>query len=255
MKTADFIMFMGQSNMAGRGITCEKWPQNAPEVIPGAGYEFRAVTDPSKLYPLDNTFGRNENTEYGINDAQKKTGSMVCSFVNAYYEGNGNIPAVGVSASKGGSGIGQWQPGEPFLEDAIRRMKAALDYLEGSGIDIRHKFMVWCQGETDGDIGTSEEQFKNGFRNMFERMKQEGIEKLFMVLIGNCNIPGSEDRYVQVQKWERELACEEDVILVSDEFVSMREKGLMKDKYHYYQQGYNICGETAGRNTARYYVP
>ena len=43
----DLIMFMGQSNMAGRGVAAQ-----APKVPEGHGYEFRAVSDPTKLYPI-----------------------------------------------------------------------------------------------------------------------------------------------------------------------------------------------------------
>ena len=48
---ADLFLFMGQSNMAGRGVTCSRFPQSAPACLPGAGWEFRAVSDPNRLYP------------------------------------------------------------------------------------------------------------------------------------------------------------------------------------------------------------
>lgn len=44
----DLVIFMGQSNMAGRGASAE-----APLVPKGYGYEFRAVSDPSKLYDIN----------------------------------------------------------------------------------------------------------------------------------------------------------------------------------------------------------
>ena len=47
---------MGQSNMAGRGEAAL-----APVVAPGMGYEYRAVTDPDTLHPLEEPFGVNEN--------------------------------------------------------------------------------------------------------------------------------------------------------------------------------------------------
>ena len=33
----DLFMFMGQSNMAGRGITSMQWPEEAPALTEGAG--------------------------------------------------------------------------------------------------------------------------------------------------------------------------------------------------------------------------
>ena len=80
----------------------------------GAGYEYRAISAPDKLYPLTEPFGRQENAEDGINDGNMKTGSLVTAFVNACYQKTG-VPIVGVSASKGGSSILQWQPGTPYF--------------------------------------------------------------------------------------------------------------------------------------------
>lgn len=38
MEIYDLILFAGQSNMAGRGIVTDKWPQKAPVLVKGAGY-------------------------------------------------------------------------------------------------------------------------------------------------------------------------------------------------------------------------
>ncbi len=61
MEKVDLIMFMGQSNMAGRGRA-----QEAPAVRPGTGYEFRAVTSPDRLYPLTEPFGKDEDDIAGV---------------------------------------------------------------------------------------------------------------------------------------------------------------------------------------------
>ena len=127
-KTVDLFLFMGQSNMAGRGIVSEKWAQPAPQIMEGAGYEYRAISAPDKLYPLTEPFGRQENAEDGINDGNMKTGSLVTAFVNACYQKTG-VPIVGVSASKGGSSILQWQPGTPYLSDTLRRLAKARRFL------------------------------------------------------------------------------------------------------------------------------
>lgn len=46
-KIIDLAVFMGQSNMAGRGNAKE-----APVVKKGMGYEYRAITEPDKLVPM-----------------------------------------------------------------------------------------------------------------------------------------------------------------------------------------------------------
>ena len=68
----DLFLFMGQSNMAGRGISNNNWPEKPPALISGAGFEFRAISDPSKLYPIEEPFGVNENNPKGIFEPNKK---------------------------------------------------------------------------------------------------------------------------------------------------------------------------------------
>ena len=88
---------------------------------------------------------------------------------------------------------------------------------------------------------------------MWSELQKNGMERLFLIGIGDCNIEGSTDRYKAIQKWQKEFAQANDsVILVSTAFEGMRERGLMKDSFHYFQQGYNECGTDAGINTARY---
>ncbi len=41
MTTYDLFLFAGQSNMAGRGIACTQFPEGAPDLISGAGAEFK----------------------------------------------------------------------------------------------------------------------------------------------------------------------------------------------------------------------
>ena len=70
MKTQgiDLVLFIGQSNMAGRGIVSAQWPQEAPKLLEGAAWEYRAITTPDRLMPLEEPFGVDENKADGIND-------------------------------------------------------------------------------------------------------------------------------------------------------------------------------------------
>lgn len=257
MKTVDLFIFMGQSNMAGRGITSEKWPDKAPEVPVGSAYEYRAVSAPRQLHPLVEPFGVNENREDGINDVFSdgtlaKTGSLVSAFCNAYYE-KVQIPIVGVSASKGGSHIRQWQLDSPegYLPDALQRYGDAETFLTENGYTIRHKYLVWCQGESDGDRGTTGEEYKELFHNLWEKCSGL-VEACFLISIGECNIDGEENRYREIQKAQEELCNEAQIVPISSAFRNMRSRGLMKDAFHYFQRGYNECGKEAGENAAKY---
>lgn len=255
-KEVYLILFAGQSNMAGRGITCDKWPQPAPTVKSGVAYEYRAISDPGKLHTLTEPFGKLENNKAGIYDVfgeseLAKTGSLVSAFCEKLYE-QCQIPIVGVSASKGGSSLLQWQPESPegYLKDALSRFDSAKDYLLTHDYSIKEMFVLWTQGETDGDLGTLEEKYISLFSNMWSEMKKH-IPKLYMIQTGQCNIPDSFDRYDYIQSAQEKICqIHSDVTMVSTAFKSMREMGLMKDSFHYYQHGYNLCGEDAAVHTA-----
>ena len=130
MMEADILLFMGQSNMAGRGDD-----QLAPKVLPGAAWEYRAVTEPDRLVPLVEPFGVNENREGGVWEPGMKTGSMVAAFVNACYRKTGR-PVIAVSCSKGGSSIREWQPGTPYFKDAAARFSACLSFVESQKVAV-----------------------------------------------------------------------------------------------------------------------
>jgi hypothetical protein len=242
-KTVDLIIFMGQSNMAGRGVAAQ-----SPVVKVGTGYEFRAISDPNKLYNLVEPFGVNENISGGINEPGTKTGSMVSSFVIEYNSLTGR-PVVAVSASKGGSSINEWQPNSAYLNDSISRYTSAKTWLLNNGYTIKHQFMVWCQGETDGDNHMTATDYTTKITAMIEAMVAQGIEKCYIVRIGNQR--DNATLYDTIMQAQTDL-CKtyKNAVLVSTKFASMAADGLMKDQFHYLQSGYNTTGADAGCNTA-----
>lgn len=245
-KEVILMMFMGQSNMAGRGNAKE-----APTLTPGAGYEYRAITAPDCLSPLLEPFGKDENNAGGVTEPGMKTGSMVSAFVNACYHETG-IPIVGVSCAKGGSAIAEWMPGTPYYRDAVFRLKRCEEWLCGHGCRIKQKDMVWCQGCTDGDLRTPPDSYKAHTDSFLRSYRQEcGITNCFLIQIGNHR--DHKALYVPIQQAQLELASENpNVILVSRQLKTFAARGLMKDEFHYCQQGYNLMGEEAGQNTGKY---
>ena len=246
MERIHLILFMGQSNMAGRGTA-----EEAPAVLPGTGYEFRAVSDPNRLYPLTEPFGRDENDNAGVYEPGMKTGSLVSAFVNAY-AAETKATVVGVSCSKGGSTIAEWQPEMPYYQDAVRRTKRCQAWLQSQNIRIEHCFMVWCQGCSDADRQTEPEVYRQQTVRMLHAFRSECcIETCFLIQIGNHR--DNPQLYVPIQNAQLQLARQEkDVVLVSRQFASFAGCGLMKDKFHYYQEGYNRVGAEAGQNAGSY---
>lgn len=244
----DLFMFMGQSNMAGRGNSSQ-----APEIIEGSGYEFRAISDPTKLYPISEPFGVDENVEGAIYDYlgenKAKSGSLVTAFVNAYYT-YAKYPIVGVSASEGGTRISQWQPNTDRYNDAVSRYNGALTFLNNNNMIVRHKYILWCQGESDGDDELSKADYKTAFNTMAQAWFNNGIEKIFIIKIGNYNGEEAID-YDDIMTAQNEI-CQStpNVIMASTDFAGMKARGLMKDAFHYTQAGYNEVGDYAGVNVA-----
>ena len=68
------------------GIACTQFPEGATDLISGAGARFFAISDPTRLYPIAEPFGALENNPTGIFEPNMKTGSLVTSFVNTYFQ-------------------------------------------------------------------------------------------------------------------------------------------------------------------------
>ena len=243
-KRVDLVMFMGQSNMAGRGDA------SISTVVPeGHGYEFRAISDPTKLYPVEEPFGVDENNMFSDVYETTKTGSLVSAFIEEYYQQR-KVPIVGVSCSKGGTGLDFWVADGAAIEDAIERHDAARTWLEENGYIIENDFMVWCQGETDGGRGMDAETYATGLTDIIEKMVSEaGIDFCAVIRIGHAR--DNADRHIQIIEAQTELCKTYDkAVLVSTKFAGFGAE-YMKDEYHYTQPAYNEVGKEAGMNTGR----
>lgn len=72
-----------------------------------------------------------------------------------------------------------------------------------------------------------------------------------MIRIGKCSLPEDPGRYDRMIALQDRIARQNPrVVMVSRCFAGMRDRGLMKDAFHYYQAGYNEAGREAGENTA-----
>ncbi len=249
-QTVDLFIFCGQSNMSGKGNA-----MLSPRVE--VGYEFRAITDSANLYNIYEPFGINQNNSNGVNDIWtdtqelRKQGGMVSAFANSYYDNTG-VPIVGVSCSEGATTIDQWQVGTSIYNDIVYRSNLAKEYLKGlENVEVRHTYMVWCQGESDGDVGTSSDEYYNELKNITDTLVADGIiEKCMIVRTGNNgDVDGLYDDIINAQ--DRLCKDSDNCIMISTLATSFKEKGLMQDMYHYTQEGYNLLGEDAGLNAAQ----
>lgn len=257
IKTVDLAIFMGQSNMAGRGEYAD-----SIECPIGFGYEFRSVSNADMLFSVSEPFGKSENNttinDNGSNGIDRRSGDMVSSLMSSYYNETG-IPIVGVQASRGGTNIGYWNTAAQKAE-AQSRLTTAKTYLEDNGYIVNHIFMVWCQGEADADKiysgSQSAESYKTQTLNVFDYMKTVGVTDMFIVQTGHYNgtddTDGKHDEaYVTVHNAQAELANENDNVYTVGSFLEYKDN--MKDNYHFHQIAYNAVGKTAGKAIAEIY--
>ena len=248
--TVDLVVFMGQSNMSGKGDATK-----APYV--SAGWEFRAISDPTTLYPIEEPFGLDENNPNGIDDTTednqyRKFGGLVSAFANSYYQMAG-VPIVAVSASEGNSCIDEWLPGTAFYNDAVDRISRAKQFLNDSPqYSYRNVYMVWCQGENDGDRGMSSEDYYKKLKYLTESLVKDcEIEQNFIIRIGNR--ADNLSLYKEIQDAQSRLCDDSEYCtMVSTSFDQMADNGMMIDSYHYSQEGYNLVGEEAGSNAGEF---
>lgn len=248
LKEADLILFMGQSNMSGAGGDAKE----APELIKGAGYEYRAITQPEALCVLSEPFGENEHKEGYLDDREFLTrgGSLVTAFVNAYYEET-KERVVAVSASRGSARISSFN--NYLVEDVIERLENAKRVMTQEKVNIRHIYMVWLQGETDAYLGTSKEEYIGGMQKLLHTLQPYGVEKCFVIQIGNGMYDGVAFDTATMQGIQEEL-CEtdENFVLISTRAKTLSEPPYMEDGIHFTQQGLNLLGDDAGRTMGNY---
>ncbi|MBQ2664893.1 MAG: hypothetical protein IJG16_12220, partial [Clostridia bacterium] len=179
---------------------------------------------------------------------------MISSFIESYYQTSG-VPLVGVKAARGGTDTNYWTASERKTE-AVARYNEAKKFLEDSGYTIGKQFMVWCQGESDGDKGRSDSAHTSKLSEIFGYMKDgTTLTDMFIVRIGHCRSgseidPVSDPIYKRLNLAQKAFADETANVtavasLYTDEYLA-----LMRDNYHYYQPAYNSVGTVAGNNTA-----
>lgn len=256
----DLAVFAGQSNMSGRGSAAD-----AVVCDINAGFEYKAISDPATLVRIEEPFGLGEDKEGSIADfnsdgTSKRTGSMVSAAVDEYYRQTGR-QLVAVSASIGGSSTAEWL--DNYIYDAVDRLDAAKRFLTRNGIEIGRTFVVWCQGESDGDQKMTAEAYTANTKDIFDLFKQHGAEKCFMVQTGHYNYidyPGItkghtgeewDECYGVIRGAQTAMCCADEDFVLAGSFEPYIKD--MKDRYHYYQSAYNAVGQTVGQNIADFY--
>ena len=246
----DIILFSGQSNSCGRARTSDATaPLDVFLNIPTT----KAITfnNSSNGTPVQivEPISANGTSYYGY----------IPAWLNAYYAVTGRKVCTCYS-SNGGTPIANFMKGATYYgASKVENTKTAL---LANNKTIGHIYLVWCQGETDGDQSKTTDYYKTSFRQMLNDLKADcGIEKAFIMRIGQIN-SGTSEKYRPIIKAQNELAQEyDDIIMASTIFagaLNFKEedgstRNLMRDSFHYKPEGYVRAGLEGGSN-AGYYV-
>ena len=241
----DLIFFMGQSNMSGAGGDKEL----APPVTEGHGYEFRAISDPTRLYNIEEPFGKNESFIGGICDIPgAKKGSIVSCFANEYYALTG-VPIVGVSASQGATTTEIWQSAG-FQIDMQQRYDITVNWLNDNGYYIRNRYVVWFQGESDAANHVQPEIYNTNMDNIIRPLFIKGLNKGFIITPGRTlSIKNYFDDIINQQL---DMCRESGYYALGTNILSDVSAEYMVDEWHYNQLVLNIIGIETAKSVACY---
>lgn len=242
----DLVLFLGQSNMAGAGGNAAY----APKVPYEHGYEFRAISDPTRLYPIEEPFGVNENNLNAIMDLPgAKKGSLVSSFANTYYAET-KVPIVAVSASAGDTNTKFWMS-ERVAEDYTERLKRAVVWLENDKYEIRYKYVIWLQGESDAISELSTEQYVENMDTIIRPLFIGGVQKVFFITPGRTITRKA--FFNDIIEAQIKMGMESGYYAVGTTILSAVSTEYMVDEWHYNQTVLNLLGEECAK-TAAYYT-
>lgn len=241
----DLIFFMGQSNMSGCGGDASL----APVVAEDKGYEYRSVSDPTRLYPITEPFGINENRIGGLMEyPEGKKGSLVSAFINEYYELT-KRKVVAVSISKGETSISDFL--EPAIADDIKqRFAYSKSYLTNNGYNIGHIYAVWLQGESDALEGTSPEVYKTKLDDFFRPMFIDGLERVFFITPGRTY--DYKNIYRPIIDVQKQISKESGYYAMATTVLGGVSTEYMTDMYHYNQHVLNLVGIESAKSVAFY---
>lgn len=257
-KTVDVFICMGQSNMSGRAKTCATshngltsetvvTGHGTPPVLEeGYAWEFRAISDPTRLYPLAEPFGADELNLSGINDTAV-SGGMIASFAQKYHELTGRN-AVYIYASKGGTTISEWETNERLYTDAVSRLDSCLNYLSETGYAVEKINALWLQGENDAIAQTAKQTYIAALRNIVNDLsKNHGVSYLYLCMIGDDR--DNPDRYDLIKDAQID-ACRYTKNIIMASTILENYNAYHIDQWHYYQVVYNQVGANFAKHVA-----
>ncbi len=244
-KNVDLILFMGQSNMSGAAGDASL----APAVSEEAGMEFRAISDPTRLYPITEPFGINENDPNGLHEYPgAKKGSLVSAFVNEYHKLT-QRRVIAVSMSMGATDTGMWKQAG-VITDVKNRYDRAVSYLTNSGYHIENRYAIWLHGESDGMEGTKPDAYSTALDDIMRGLFIGGLQKVFIITPGRTI--DYKDIFKDIIDIQKQICADSDYYGMATTILNGISAEYMRDQFHYNQHVLNLVGIRAAQAVAYY---
>ena len=243
VKTVDIVIFAGQSNMSGCGGNAAL----SPAVPNDVGYEFRPLTDPSGLHPIVEPFGRGDCGYLSDNNAVRN-GSLVSSFVNAYYGATG-VPVVAVSASRGATDSAYWASSSARSE-LLTRYTLTKSFLQSNHMTVRRSFVVFLQGESDAVEGVKPAQYQANINAAFNPLFIAGLERVYVITPGHPR--GNAGIYDPIIQAQIDLCNRDSRFTLASTTLRNLPDASLSDDVHYGQPALNSVGAEAAHVAAAY---
>ena len=274
----DLFVMMGQSNMQGQSYIYKEfevpWYQsctylyNSDEIAQvkhpfGEHINTQGSVEELGYYQLEGAVGCETGLPYG---------SLSPHFAASYFEQT-KVPTLMVPCCCGASTVKQWWPGttEQRFELSVEKTEKSIDAVKEIGRTIRHKNLVWLQGESDGygsGVGNKTPNYKNNFLTFWRAIKEAlGLEKCLIIRVAKFR-EGYKYNTLPIMEAQEQLALEnDDIELVTRitgylEYPAQNpenptlqhfEQGYPASNHdHYTWEGYRLVGETAGTRVGTY---
>lgn len=275
----DLFVMMGQSNMQGQSEMYKEFnvPQyqsctylyNTDELAQvkhpfGENIQTLGTYEELGYYQLEGTVGCETGLPYG---------SLSPHFAASYYEQT-HTPTLMVQCARGATTMKDWLPGtkQQRFELAVEKTEKSIAAVEEIGRTVRHKYLVWLQGESDGagtGTGTKKTTYKTRFLQFWNAIKAElGFEKCLIIRVHKFRDGYSYNCFPIIEAQE-ELALENDDIEMITRVTGYLEyyndnpehytiqhayQGLqiVSNHDHYTWEGYKLVGDTAGSRVGQY---
>ena len=134
--------------------------------------------------------------------------------------------------------------------DYTERLKRAIVWLENDKYEIRNKYVVWLQGESDAVDDLSAEKYEENMNNIIRPLFIEGITKVFFITPGRTIT--KKDYFTQIISAQIKMSKDSGYYALGTTILSGISTEYMVDEWHYNQTVLNLVGQECAKSVAYY---